>query len=329
MKKILVIRFSSIGDIVLCSPVVRCLKEQTDCQLHFLTKAGFNDIVQHNPHVDKVHLLKDNFQELIKELRKEQFDYIIDLHNNLRTSRIKFHLKVKSNAFNKLNWQKWLLVKFKINRLPDVHIVDRYIACADELGLINDGKGLDFHLPSGMRSAKELLQIDDSSYSAFVIGGQHSTKMLPKEKIFELLEKLDHRVILLGGPEDKEKGEWLESKLPGKVINAAGNFKLLESVQILKQASVVISHDTGLMHIAAAFKKPILSVWGNTVPEFGMYPYMADEASSIYEVKNLSCRPCSKIGFEKCPKAHFNCMLQQDTVAIAERANLLYREKSF
>src|SRR5690242_18820619 len=128
MPKFLILRFSSIGDTVLTSPVVRCLKQQVpDAEVHYATKKNFAAVIEHNPFIDKKFYLEENLSGLISELKKEKYDYIIDLHNNLRTLQIKIQLGVKSYAFHKLNFQKWLMVNFKINRLPSVHIVDRYM----------------------------------------------------------------------------------------------------------------------------------------------------------------------------------------------------------
>ncbi|MEQ9415680.1 MAG: glycosyl transferase, partial [Cyclobacteriaceae bacterium] len=129
--KILIIRFSSIGDIVLTTPVIRVLKTQVDnAEIHYATKARFAGLLKENPYVDKLHLLDDKLGLLITDLKREKFDHIIDLHNNLRTRIIKFSLGVKSSSFNKLNWEKWLMVNLKINKLPSLHIVDRYLQAA-------------------------------------------------------------------------------------------------------------------------------------------------------------------------------------------------------
>ena len=310
MKKILVIRFSSIGDIVLTTPVLRCLKKQLDVDLHFLTKASFAGLLENNPYVDRVHsITKDLDKTLVEQLKAEQFDQVIDLHNNLRTLRLKRALKVPSKSFPKLNVEKWLLVTFKWRKMPDLHIVDRYMETVKHLGVKNDGEGLDYFIPKSAEVALSRLPSSHASdYVALVIGGQHATKMMPVKKLVELCEALKEPVLLLGGPEDEVRGAQIAEAIGEKVYNACGKFKLDESASLLKQSSWVISHDTGLMHMAAAFKKRIVSVWGNTVPELGMYPYLPDPKSKIIQVPNLSCRPCSKIGYKKCPKGHFKCM---------------------
>ncbi len=323
LKKILLIRFSSIGDIVLTTPVVRALKSQLDCELHILTKKQYSGIYQNNPHVDRVHFFEKELLEVLPELKKQQFDFVIDLQKNLRSLKVKRALNCPSASFPKLNRQKWLLVNFKINKLPDIHIVDRYFDAVKSLGVVNDNKGLDYFIPED--SFINPAEIDSrlgKTYIAFVIGGQHFTKMLPPEKAASIITKLDFPVVLLGGKEDAAKGDEIKKQAGNNtVLNAAGELSLDQSASIIQQAAVVITNDTGLMHIAAAFQKPIVSLWGNTVPQFGMYPYLpgSENQSFIAEVSHLKCRPCSKLGFKKCPKGHFKCMLEQNEELIVQK----------
>ncbi|CAN5463033.1 glycosyltransferase family 9 protein [soil metagenome] len=333
MTKFLIIRFSSIGDIVLTSPVIRCLKQQVkDTEVHFLTKKSFASVIEHNPFIDRKIYLEGELQAIIPQLKEEKYDYIIDLHNNFRTINLKSKLGVKSFAFNKLNIEKWLLVNLKMNRLPDVHIVDRYMETVKSFGVVNDGKGLDYFISQEDGSAiQKLPAAFQQEFIAFVIGAKHNTKKLPEEKIISICKKLNLPILLMGGKEDHDSGERIVKAVqlqisnlkPVLIFNACGKFSLNESAALIKHASKVITHDTGLMHIAAAFKKEIISVWGNTVPEFGMYPYYGNFQITSHQsqVPGLKCRPCSKIGYEKCPKGHFKCMVLQDENKIAEEAN--------
>lgn len=319
--KILIIRFSSIGDIVLTTPVIRCVKQQVPgCELHFLSKPNFKAVLSSNPYIDKLHLLQKPLAKTVEELKAEKFDYVIDLHNNLRTRLLKFKLGVRSTAFNKLNIEKWLLVNFKINRMPDKHIVDRYLEAAAPLGVKNDGRGLDYFLEKE-RDLAELLPPSHRNYIAFVTGAQHATKRLPFNKIVEISRLINKPIVLLGGKDEMEQGAEIARKSGSHVFNGCGKFSLDESAFLVREAEVVITHDTGLMHIAAAFNKRIISVWGNTVPELGMYPYKTDD-QKMFEIKGLKCRPCSKIGYKKCPLGHFKCMNEQDSKGIAELASL-------
>lgn len=328
MIKFLVIRFSSIGDIVLTTPVIRNLKKQVEgAEIHFLTKKQYASLADSNPNIDEVHILGENFKETINNLKYLHFDYIIDLHHNLRTQRIKNALKLPAFSFNKLNKEKWLLVNFGINKLPEKHIVDRYMETLNVFDVEDDKNGLDFFIPANDEvDLKSLPENFRSGYVGLVIGAQHATKKLPKEKLLELAQNLNKPIIVLGGKEDAELGEQIAVVNASRIINACGKYNLNQSASLVKQANVIITHDTGLMHMAAAFRKKIISVWGNTIPEFGMTPYLANEQSRIFEVSNLKCRPCSKIGFRTCPKKHFKCMLEQNIAEIVHYAEKIFEE---
>lgn len=310
MRKILIIRFSSIGDIVLTTPVIRCIKEQRpDTEIHYLTKTSFKGILEHNPYITKIHTISNEVKEVIEVLQKENFDIVIDLHNNIRSMQTKRALGKPSSSFEKLNFKKWLLVNFKIDRMPASHVVDRYLKTVSSLGIKNDNKGLDYFIPSQDEVIPlSLPSSHQNGYIGFVIGAKHYTKQLPIEKIISICKKIDQPIILLGGKEDQERANQIEKVLGINIYNACGKYNLNQSASLIKQANKIITHDTGLMHVAAAFKKEIISVWGNTVPAFGFTPYLPGPKSKMIEVEKLSCRPCSKIGYNKCPKGHFKCM---------------------
>lgn len=292
--------------------------------MHFVTKKSFASVLQANPYLDKVHVLEDSLKDLCATLQKEKFDDVIDLHHNYRSFRIKRELRTKSYSFRKLNFEKWLYVNFRINRLPDLHIIDRYMETVAELGVQYDGEGMNYFLTSEDRLTLQSLPF--KTYYALVLGARHATKRLTSEKLEALCNSLNLPIVLLGGPEDCAIGDELEKLVGEKVYNACGKFSLSASAALLEASQAVITHDTGLMHIAAALGKKIISVWGNTVPEFGMYPFYAEKdggknkgLKTVSEVKNLSCRPCSKIGYASCPKKHFDCMRKQDVSEIASR----------
>jgi ADP-heptose:LPS heptosyltransferase len=313
LKKILFVRFSSIGDIVLTTPVIRCTKLQLGAEIHFLTKENFKGIVASNPHVSKVITIKSKVAEVKELLLKENYDYVIDLHHNLRTMQVKRLLKKPSFSFPKLNIEKWIIVNAHLNFLPEVHIVDRYFEPLKNIGVKNDGNGLDFFIPQEDEiNIQTLPETHRDSFIAFTTGAKFATKQLPVEKVVSILRRVNRPIVMLGGKEDIDRAEFVKKELGDLIFNACGKYNLNQSASLLKQAEMVIAHDTGLMHIASAFKKKIYSVWGNTIPEFGMYPYLPGEGSKIIEVKNLYCRPCSKIGFAECPLGHFRCMREID-----------------
>ncbi len=323
--KVLVIRFSSIGDIVLTTPVVRCLKQQKEgIRVHFLTKAAFGTLLVNDPFIDKLHYLHDDLDELVAELKKEKFDLVIDLHNNLRTMRVKKALKVRSHSYSKLNVKKWLLTNLRINLMPDKSIVERYFEAVSELGIKNDGKGLDYFLPEQKLKNTDIPVSHWGGYVGCVIGGSYNTKKLPVEQWKKFCELVPFPVILLGGPEDKYDGSEIAAQDTVKIYNSCGKFNINESAELVKYARVIVSNDTGLMHIAAAFQKPVISLWGNTSPEMGMFPYYGfnnltervSPLSFIVENKAISCHPCSKLGYDRCPKRHFKCMNDLDMAVV-------------
>jgi ADP-heptose:LPS heptosyltransferase len=308
--KFLVLRFSSIGDIVLTTPVLRGLKQQVPgAEVHVATKPQYRFLFDHNPYVDRIFELGDSLPGLAAELKAERYDAVIDLHHNLRTRRLGWAMgPVPTYRFNKLNREKWLFVNLKINRLPNRHIVDRYLETVAPFGVKDDGGGLDYFLPPTDEVPLDTLpETHRRGYLAFAIGGQHETKKLPVERMIELCRVLGRPVVLLGGPEDAANGERItEAVSSGLVFNGCGRFSFNQSASLVRQAERVYTHDTGLMHVAAAFGKPVVSIWGNTVPAFGMYPYRTK--FEVWEVNGLPCRPCSKIGHAKCPQGHFRCM---------------------
>jgi len=310
--KVLVVRFSSIGDIVLTSPILRALKLQLGAEVHFITKERFASVVAHNPRIDKLYTIQKEITEITAALKAENYDYIIDLHKNLRSKRLILTLGVKSLSFDKINLEKWIRVHLRCNFLPDNHLVDRYFAGMKSLGLENDGEGLEY--THGLSDAELVNLIPEKKYIALVLGATYYTKRIPEEKITFIVQNAKLPCVLLGGNDVKELANRLQSRFP-IVINQVGRLSLNESAAYVERSAFTITGDTGLMHMAAAFKVPTMVFWGSTAKELGMYPYYGSKhkVSSIDIVNtNISCSPCSKIGKNRCPKGHFKCMLDLD-----------------
>ncbi|MDN3549013.1 glycosyltransferase family 9 protein [Mucilaginibacter aquaedulcis] len=306
--KILVIRFSSMGDIIYTTPVVRCLKKQIPgAEVHFLTKPAFKYIYDNNPYVDKLLLLRSTLSETIDEIKAEKYDHIVDLHNNLRTAIIKLRTGIPASTYKKQPVKKWLSLKFKLKLIPPTHLVDRYLKAVESLGVVNDGQPIDYYIKANHKLSNLLPASHQNGYVAFIIGATHFTKRMPNYKISSICKKLNLPVVLLGGNDVKENGNTIAAEIGDKIYNACGITSLDESVFLVSQAKSIIGFDTGLTHIAEAFNKPIASVWGGTVPGLlGVQPYMVKDVLVVGV--DISCRPCSKFGLEKCPLGHFKCM---------------------
>lgn len=327
-NKILIIRFSSIGDIVLATPVFRCVRKQLpDAEVHFLTKMSFKIVTAHNPYIDKFFYYDDNMEELIVKLKAEEYDHVIDLHNNIRSNKIKRALKKDAHTIDKLTWEKFLLTQLNIDIMPNRHITQRSLDTILPLGVKDDGGGLDYFI-----AKQDELKDSDiptghlAGYIAIVIGANHFTKRFPVHKLVELCNKTDHPIILLGGKEDAEAGEAIASAAPVKIYNACGKFNISESADLVKKAKLVISNDTGMQYIACAFKRPVIALWGGTSPSLDVEPYygsnfMRQQKKDIYEniVLNLRCQPCSKYGSKRCPLGHFHCMEKISVDSIVEK----------
>lgn len=319
--KILVIRFSSMGDIIYTTPVVRCLKEQLpDTEIHFLTKEAFKYIYQNNPYLTKLHTLKPKLKDTISDIKTEQFDLIIDLHNNLRTSIIKFSTQIPSSTYKKDRINKWLALKLKWKRfIAPEHLVDRYMETVKFLDVKNDNKPIDYYIAKTYNLADFLPESHRPKFVAFVIGATHFTKRLPNHKIIDICKELDLPIVLLGGKDVAENASLIKAAIGDQVYSTCGQTNLDQSVYLVSQAHKVIGFDTGLTHISEAFNRPLASVWGGTTPELlGVQPYQISD--SLIAGVDLSCRPCSKFGLEKCPLGHFNCM---ENISTAEIVNFI------
>jgi heptosyltransferase-2 len=319
--KILIIRFSSIGDIVLTTPVIRIAHEQLGAEIHVLTKKKYAFVLANNPHVARLHQLDRNFSGLMHSLRKERFDLILDLHHNLRTLRVKSSLRRPSRSFFKANWEKWLMVNFKINRLPKKHIVDRYLETLRDFPVRNDGKGLDFF--HGIRSLPVLNSLPEN-YLCISLGAAHVTKQIPLTQLMAMVKTKKAPYVLIGGKDVEETGKKLSAACD-QVFDLTGKLSLAESAYVIEKSAGLITGDTGMMHIGAALKKKMVVLWGNTIPEFGMGPYYGTARVMHRNMEiGLACRPCSKTGFNKCPKGHFRCMLEHDMNHLIQDTGTLF-----
>jgi ADP-heptose:LPS heptosyltransferase len=300
-----------MGDIVLTTPIIRCVKKQFRAEVHVLTKTAYTSLLEQNPYIDRILTLQPSLLHTITEVRREKYDLIIDLHKNIRSRFIAIFSGSASIRYDKLNFSKWLMVRFKINRLPTgKHLVDRYFEALKMQGISDDGMGLDFFIkPEDADIAKQM--VSGITYQVLILGATYYTKRIPVNKCEEIISSTTLQTVLLGGKDVLDIAKVLAVKYPQKVLNFCGTLNVGTSAAIIKDAKRVYSGDTGMMHIAAALQKGLVVLWGSTIPEFGMYPYYGQQnipKHSNLEVKGLSCRPCSKLGFDACPEKHFRCM---------------------
>ncbi len=302
-KKILIVRLSSLGDILLTTPVIRALKiKYPGSEIDFVCKEQFIDAVKYNPHLSNKYIYVDE-PDFYSKLQERKYDLILDLHNNFRSRKISQILKVETARFQKPSIRKFLLVKFKINRLlPVVSIPERYASALNGLKL--DGKGLELFLPENISSNLN----DGKQYIGICPGSQHFTKQYPidyQKRFAELLLSKGFTPVLFGGSSDREVCAEIASSVNG-VIDLSNDNDLFKTAADMKKCKLLVCNDSGLMHTATALKLPVIAIFGSTVKEFGFSPY--GTKNLVLENNEVTCRPCSHIGKSSCPKGHFNCM---------------------
>jgi heptosyltransferase-2 len=300
--KILVVRFSSIGDIVLTTPVIRVLKKQLNAEVHYLTKNAYSSLLKNNPNIDQLFSIKNSILEARKDLKDQKYDFIIDLHNNLRSSLLIF-LGSPVKRYVKSNFKKFLFRNFGINFLKNKHVVDRYLDTISFLNIKNDEKGLEYYIDDQASVDFDLNQ----KYIAWAIGGSQIQKQISANQITKISERLNFPIVLIGGEEEKPTGDLIKENCKELVIkNFCGVLDLDQSALIIEHSFCLFSNDTGMMHIGAALNKKIVSFWGCTKPDMGFYPYINVE-NSLLIVSPNSKRQCSKHG-DSCRYSKDGCI---------------------
>jgi heptosyltransferase-2 len=320
-NKILIIRLSSIGDILLSTPFIRqARKKFPQSQIDFIVKSEYEELLKYNYHIS--NLITFNVTQGLKELKevkksliKNKYDYIFDLHNNFRSIYLKIgqfgskNFKIKKNKII-----QFLYVKFKYNKYPQtIPISERYLNVGKMVGIEDDNSGLEIFWNDKIEDS--VIQIltnhgvePKESFLTIAPGAGFYTKKWPIEYyrtlIAYILKNHHIKIVVLGNMHEQEEGKELAKF--DKVINLTGKLSLLEAAVVLSKSNLLVSNDSGLMHMATAVKIPVLAIFGSTVKEFGFFPYRSK--SKIVENINLYCRPCSHIGRHNCPKKHFKCM---------------------
>jgi heptosyltransferase-2 len=289
--RILVIRFSSIGDIVLTAPAVASLRQAIHgpCEIHYLTKANMAPVVEgFGTLVDHVHTIEESTAEVQEVLKGLNLDYVVDLHNNVRSRSIKRTLGLISFTVDKQNWAKLLLVR-GWRRTPVTSIVERYVeAFAGAFGAVVPKRW-----PDLFEQASAPAELP-ATYAVLAIGATHSGKLLTPSLMQTIVDQSDVPVVLIGGSGDFDRAKVLDDS---KVITLVGKTTLAESAAVLRGAEHVYAGDTGMMHLAAAVRTPVTSFWGCTRPSLGMAPWTPAQGSAIVVPDaQLGSRPCSKLG---------------------------------
>ena len=345
-SKTLVIRFSSVGDIVLSSPLLRALRRRfPEGQIDFVTKREYAELVRsnHNLNVTFEYDSASGFRglrQLKRKIQAEKYDLIVDIHNSLRSRYLRWFSGAREVVvINKRQFDRFLLVKLKKNIYRGiVSVADRYIETVKKFGVQSDDKGLELHIPDdvffGVSSKIAKLKLSEFER---VIGmcpsARHFTKRWPEERFAEVGIRFARgqkaKVILFGGPEDVQRGSIITDLIrratgDEAVIDFSGQLTLLETAAVMQYCDVIVTNDSGLMHIAAAMQKKLVAIFGSTVKELGFFPVSAD--CIVIEREGLYCRPCSHIGRSSCPEGHFRCMKEIEVGEVIDGMERLFAQ---
>jgi len=346
--RILIIRFSSVGDIVLSSLLVRVLRRRfPDSQIDYVVKTEFSDLLRYNPHLTQVIPFEKEeslaeLAEFRRRIRAIKYDLMIDIHESLRSRYLCAGARQVVRV-DKRKFPRFVLVKSKMNLYkwfngaPNVAL--RYLETVSQFGVTDDGDGLEVFIPPSAGEKARLIAhefgLDDSSSPVGICpSAKHNNKMWPAERFAAaaatLSEETKSNVILFGWSNDeKERCDSIERQIkelnPHAVVaNVAGKLSLIETASLMDRCSLIVSNDSGLMHIAAARRRKLVAIFGPTVREFGFFPFRTPHV--VVENDSLSCRPCTHIGLPECPKRHFRCMNDIPVLRIVEEARKLLHQ---
>ncbi|MFH0948771.1 MAG: glycosyltransferase family 9 protein [Elusimicrobiota bacterium] len=301
--KILIIRLSSIGDIVLATPLVRCLRKKfPSAQIDFLVKKKYSEILSANPYISNLIFFENSIFELARRIKKERYDLILDIHSNFRTFLLTLFSGAKILRYKNYLIERFFLVEFGLNFYKEkVPVFQRYLKTVESLGVLYDDKGLDFFIDPALGGSK-------NQYVGICPVAVWKTKRWPKENFVNLakkiLEKNNCKILIFGGEKDFDYCEDIKKQVGDRAKNLCGS-SLQETAVALRECKCLLTNDTGIMHIAEALSVPTVAIFGPTAEEFGFYPQT--EQSKIISKKFL-CKPCSTKGSNKCPVGDSRCM---------------------
>ncbi len=313
---ILLVRFSSIGDLVLTTPLLRAIKARHPAaRLTMVVREDLADVLRHNPRLDRLITWRRGapLGPLAAELRRGTWTHRIDLQGSLRSRRLRLMVGGQWSGYPKHRFRRALLIATHRRFGGSLGAVaERYFAAAAALDVTPDGGPAEFFTTAEAGRAVDAFLAERGlgrhrRLVALMPGAAQATKRWPEAHWRDLVDRLapTSDVAVVGGPAERMIGERLVQAGGSAIGNAAGRFSLLESAALLRRADLLVSGDTGMLHIATAVGTPVIGLYGPGVPEFGFFPYQAP--ARVLE-RALSCRPCSAHGSERCPLGHHHCM---------------------
>ena len=336
---ICIIRLSSLGDIVLLTPMIRVLRKQwPNARIDMIVAEQFSEVLKYNPRLDNVYTVQTNsgIRRLLAEKKRlhslmSTYDLVIDAHGSIRSRILRIGLGKSLVSYDKFRKYKLNILKYK-TRIPLQDIIPiphRYFTALSGYQSVQpDDFGAECWLPLEEEKQKYLAQKkSQATCIAIAPGAHHATKRWPAENFEELIRLLHQYyllpIVLLGGIAEKELCETIANNSEGKAISQAGILTLEQTIAVLDKSTCFIGNDSGLLHVASSRNIPVTVIYGSTVPEFGFIPYKTDYTIASLD---LPCKPCTHIGKKKCPEGHFNCMNQLTPAMVFEKVQSLIQK---
>lgn len=336
LRRILMIRMSSLGDIILTTPVLRLVRHYCpEAQIEFLVKAEYQDVLRENPCVDRLWLLdtRQPLRHMLRQLRQTRYDLVLDLHRTLRSRLLYRGVSSRRRlAYGKRTLRRALLVHLKWNTLrAKTPVPELYAAPLRHLGMTAPLAGTDMYIDAESREAvrKDLVQTfagqTERPLLAVAPGSRWPTKRWPVERFAQVAQELatrhDAGVVIVGDRHDEPMAADLCRRLSAPVLNRVGQLSIMQTAALLQRTNLLLSNDSGLMHMATALQVPVVAVFGPTVPEFGFYPFQAQAQVLSHP---MSCQPCSTKGSDRCPRHHHDCMQRVSSAQVFEAAAAMW-----
>lgn len=307
-SKVLIIQTAFLGDVVLATSLVNSIKTQyPESSIDILVKKGNEGILEGHPQISRVLVLNKSqkwrsLYQMIREVRKSNYDFVINVHRFFGSGLIAVTSRAKSVGFNKNPLSRFYSLSVPHPILAGIHEIDRNFTLIAALGVKHLVKPSIVPSEDAMKNVREY---QETPYVCFAPASVWATKQLPVEKWVELSEKQEHVIYLLGGASDHSLCETIKTQIPGRTVNLAGNLSLMESIALMKGAVRNHVNDSGPLHFASAVNAPVTAYFCSTVTDFGFGPLSDD--SEVKEVTGLACRPCGLHGKKECPEGHFKC----------------------
>ncbi|MFH1223073.1 MAG: glycosyltransferase family 9 protein [Pseudomonadota bacterium] len=311
--RILIIRFSSLGDITMATAMPRVLRKKfPDAEIDFATAEEFKDVIEWNPYLDKKMYLSrgggiGELFRVLREIKSNKYDVIIDAHRSIRSTIIcMLTPSVKKLYLNKRTLQRLLLIYLKLNVFKRIELqIVEYIKPLKRLGVFYDGKGTEIFIPADVKErVKKAMLVKIKNFGqkklvGFVPSAHWPGKRWSVDNFKDLAglitKELGADIIIVGGKKDTFCADIARSY--DNVHSFAGEFGIAESAAALSMCELVVANDTGMMHVAEAVEVDVVSIMGPTSYEFGCYPHRPK--SRVVEI-DMWCRPCSKNGQGVC-----------------------------